>query len=85
MHGHGHASTVGTSMCGRCICSGKLRCRLIQVACGRYHTAVVTSDGELWTAGYNGYGGLGHGDVETRGALKLVTAVPKCCMVACCA
>jgi len=30
-----------------------------QVACGQYHTAVIKTDGTLWTWGYNKYGQLG--------------------------
>lgn len=27
---------------------------------GKHHTAVITSNGELWTMGYGRYGALGH-------------------------
>ena len=30
-----------------------------QVACGRFHTAAVKTDGTLWTWGYNNYGQVG--------------------------
>jgi hypothetical protein len=35
-----------------------------QVACGDYHTLVLTSDGCLWSFGSNYYGGTGHGMTE---------------------
>ena len=34
----------------------------IQVVCCRYHTAAVSSNGELFTWGRGKYGLLGHGD-----------------------
>ncbi|CAM9838493.1 unnamed protein product [Sphacelaria rigidula] len=37
---------------------------LIQVACGYYHTAVLTEAGDVLTVGRNDYGQLGLGHVE---------------------
>ena len=37
-----------------------------QVACGLFHTAAVSSDGEVFTWGYGYYGQLGHGDRKDR-------------------
>ncbi|GAA6004324.1 hypothetical protein JCM10207_000669 [Rhodosporidiobolus poonsookiae] len=34
--------------------------RIVQAACGRSHTVLVTSKGEAWTAGWNNYGQCGH-------------------------
>eukprot|EP01016_Furgasonia_blochmanni_P055157 TRINITY_DN9180_c0_g2_i3.p1 TRINITY_DN9180_c0_g2~~TRINITY_DN9180_c0_g2_i3.p1 ORF type:complete len:449 (-),score=135.74 TRINITY_DN9180_c0_g2_i3:261-1607(-) len=37
-----------------------------KVAMGPYHTAVITTDGKLYTFGYGKRGALGHGDSENR-------------------
>ena len=37
-----------------------------QVACGRFHTAAVKTDGTLWTWGRNLYGALGTGTTTNR-------------------
>ena len=37
-----------------------------QVACGPLHTVAVSSNGELFTWGYGGFGILGHGDEKDR-------------------
>eukprot|EP01018_Ginkgo_biloba_P030694 Gb_31523 [translate_table: standard] len=57
--------------------------RVSSVACGEWHTAVVTSSGQLFTFGDGTFGALGHGDtrsvllpkqVESLKALKTITA-----------
>jgi alpha-tubulin suppressor-like RCC1 family protein len=40
--------------------------RIVSVACGSYHTAVVLEDGALYTFGDGDDGRLGHGDTENR-------------------
>ena len=37
-----------------------------QVACNRYHTAAIKTDGTLWLWGYNGYGGLGDNTIAHK-------------------
>ena len=46
-----------------------------QVACGFYHTAVCTEDGEIFTFGSGYYGQLGHGDKEGKTSPALVKAL----------
>ena len=40
--------------------------RMVQVACGHNHTAVIASTGELFTFGIGDYGKLGHGSEENE-------------------
>jgi hypothetical protein len=42
------------------------------VACGPYHTAIVSADGQLYTMGEGVFGALGHGDDAHRAAPSLV-------------
>ena len=37
------------------------------------HSAVLLSDGTVWTCGYNGYGQLGHDDITNRTSFSQVT------------
>jgi len=46
-----------------------------QVSCGRYHTAVCTEDGLVYTFGKGEYGRLGHGDKTNRTSPTLVRAL----------
>ena len=43
-----------------------------QVACGLFHTAAVSSNGEVFTWGCSGNGQLGHGDCMDRNVPKKV-------------
>ena len=42
------------------------------VAAGAFHTAAVRSDGTLWAWGWNGYGQLGDGTLDSRNAPQLI-------------
>jgi alpha-tubulin suppressor-like RCC1 family protein len=48
---------------------------VLQVACGSYHVAVLTSRSEVYTWGKGANGRLGHGDVEDRKVPTLVEAL----------
>ncbi|KAF8725607.1 hypothetical protein HU200_020147 [Digitaria exilis] len=48
---------------------------VLQIACGSYHVAVLTSRSEVFTWGKGGNGRLGHGDVEDRKVPTLVEAL----------
>lgn len=54
--------------------------KVVQVACGDFHTAALTEKGHVWTWGWggsflSGSGALGHGDSEAHAAPKLVLAL----------
>jgi alpha-tubulin suppressor-like RCC1 family protein len=46
--------------------------KIQQVACGAFHSAVVTTDGHILTFGYGDYGQLGQGSVESSKSPTLV-------------
>ena len=50
---------------------------VIQVAAGNEHTAVLTSDGKIYTAGYNDNGQCGQGHQQRVPELSLVTQLPQ--------
>lgn len=58
---------------------------VIQIACGDYFSAAVTSDGSVWTWGAGSHGCLGHGDERGSDIPRLVEAFTdvKVSMVAC--
>jgi len=45
---------------------------IVDVACGHYHTACITSDGEVYTWGNGKNGALGHGNWDQVEAPKKV-------------
>ncbi|KAJ6725874.1 REGULATOR OF CHROMOSOME CONDENSATION (RCC1) FAMILY WITH FYVE ZINC FINGER DOMAIN-CONTAINING PROTEIN [Salix purpurea] len=83
----GHVFTMGGSAYGQLgnpNSNGKIPClvqdRLVgefveEIACGAYHTAVLTSRSEVFTWGRGANGQLGHGDMEDRKTPTLVEAL----------
>jgi alpha-tubulin suppressor-like RCC1 family protein len=59
----GDNTTAGTSSPVQTVSAGT---NWKQVACGRYITAGIKTDGTLWTWGYNGNGQLGVNDITHR-------------------
>lgn len=53
------------------------------VACGRYHTVAIKTDGTLWAWGYNKYGQLGLGDNRDRNLPAQVGVATDWAMIAC--
>eukprot|EP00439_Symbiodinium_sp_Y106_P054461 s5365_g7.t1 len=49
--------------------------RMKSVSCGAMHTAVIGSNGELFTCGAGWFGRLGHGDMDNQYSLKLIETV----------
>lgn len=52
--------------------------KVIAVACGLYHIVAIARDqessqGKLYTSGFNSRGNLGHGDTDDRHKLTLVS------------
>jgi len=59
--------------------------RVINLAAGGCHTAVVTEDGQCYTFGLGGYGQLGHGSQEDEHHPRLVEALDSRTVVQVCA
>ena len=59
--------------------------RVIQIACGSYHTVALTDAAELYTWGWGKNGRLGHGDQVSQSRPKIVDALvgKRICHVAC--
>jgi RCC1 and BTB domain-containing protein len=49
--------------------------RIVQIACGGFHTAAITDEGELFTWGGGEHGQLGHGNKENYSRPTLVRAI----------
>lgn len=54
---------------------GKLLKNIVEIACGAYHVAVLTSRTEVYTWGKGANGRLGHGDIDDRNVPSLVEAL----------
>jgi hypothetical protein len=57
--------------------------RVVKVDCGRWHTAVVTDDGEVYTFGSGDKGQLGHGDYKERFPSVLSSVLDLICLLFC--
>ncbi|PRP88690.1 hypothetical protein PROFUN_02786 [Planoprotostelium fungivorum] len=51
--------------------------QISRVKCGRYHTCIVTQDGDLYTVGLGRWGRLGHGDEETQSIPRKVSSLKR--------
>ncbi|XP_063677273.1 E3 ubiquitin-protein ligase HERC2-like isoform X2 [Bolinopsis microptera] len=68
--GHGNCTMLEEPKMIDCLKSK----RVVDIACGDGHSAVITSSGELYSWGLGTYGRLGHGDTKTYHKPKLVSA-----------
>lgn len=48
---------------------------IVHLSCGYLHSAVISNNGELITFGFNGYGQLGSGNLETKNTPTTVTSL----------
>ncbi|KAL6010052.1 hypothetical protein ACLOJK_000483 [Asimina triloba] len=83
----GHVYTMGSTVYGQLgnpQADGKLPVRVegklqknfvLEIACGAYHVAVLTSRTEVYTWGKGANGRLGHGDTDDRNSPTLVEAL----------
>lgn len=58
---------------------------VVEIACNAFHSAAVTTKGQLYTWGDGKYGNLGHGNCESSLVPKLVESLcaERVCKVAC--
>lgn len=70
--GHGNQMDKEAPACIDKILFGNLKA--VMIACGGYHTIVLTEDYRMWTFGLGQNGRLGHGDTESSFVPKLVLA-----------
>lgn len=83
----GRVFTMGSTVYGQlgnpqsdgkvpCLIDDKLCGEFVEeIACGAYHTAVLTSKNEVYTWGKGANGRLGHGDIEDRKTPNLVESL----------
>lgn len=51
---------------------------MFSVACGNYHSVIVTGDGEVYTCGSNDHGQLGHEKTRKKPGKYLLTLYLTC-------
>ena len=66
---------TGPQWTPRVLCGPSTGVVVKHVACGPYHTAIVSADGQLYTMGEGVFGALGHGDDAHRAAPSLVSGL----------
>ena len=47
--------------------------KVVQIACGQYHTFILKNDGSVWSCGYNNYGQLGLNNTADKTTFTQVT------------
>ena len=60
-----------------CLVSDLSANRIISVACGHYHTLVISSDHKVWAWGWGIHGQLGRGSAENAKTPQLVDLLEK--------
>lgn len=56
---------------------------IVQIACGDFHTALITDQGDIYTFGFGGYGQLGLGNYLQNNVPTRISGLPKVKQVAC--
>ena len=60
-----------------------MKSTVLSVACGSFHSALLTSTGEVWTFGINNYGQLGLGSQQNSAKPKKVKNIPAIHSISC--